>query len=118
LFSDDLSSNLKKNQVLFLSENQLIENKDQVFALSNSINQNWDETIANGLLPELILGRILTHLGLGKADLKISKSQLERKFSVIPKSKLTQTANLNEWLLVLLVSLFAVERVLAYRANL
>ncbi|GAB2486200.1 BatA domain-containing protein [Algoriphagus taiwanensis] len=118
VFSDSLISNLKENQVLLLFENQLIENKDQVFTLSNSINQNWDEMVANGLLPELILGKILTHLGLGKADLKISKTQLEQKFLTIPSSKLTKTANGNEVLLVLMLVLFAIERFLAYRANL
>lgn len=118
LFSDDLSSNLKENQILFLSENQLIENKDQVFTLSNSTYQNWDEMVENGLLPERVLGHILTHLGLGKADLKISKAQLEQKFLTIPSSKLTKTANFNEVLLILMLVLLAVERVLAYRANL
>lgn len=118
LFSDSLTSNLNEDQILFLTENQLIENKDQVFALSNSTYQNWDETVENGLLPELILGQILTQLGIGKADLKISKTQLEQKFLTIPSSKLTRTANLNEGLLVLMLVLFAVERFLAYRANL
>lgn len=118
VFSDSLTSNLNEDQFLFLSENQFIENKDQVFALSNSISQNWEETVEKGLLPELILKPILTHLGVEKTDLKISKSQLEQKFSAIPSSKLTKSANLNEVLLVLLVILFAVERFLAYRANL
>lgn len=118
LFSDSLTSNLNEDQILFLTENQLIENKNQVFALSNSAYQNWDETGENGLLPELILGQILTHFGVGKADLKISKTQLEQKFLTIPSSKLTKMANLNEGLLVLILVLFAVERFLAYRANL
>ncbi len=118
VFSDSLISNLNGDQVLFLTENQLIENNDQVFDLSKSIYQNWDETVENGLLPELILEQILTHLGVGKADLKISKTQLEQKFLTIPSSKLTKTANGNEVLLVLMLVLFAVERFLAFRAKL
>ena len=104
--------------MLFLTENHGDKVSDQVFALSDLINLNWEETVEKGLLPELILKPILTHLGMEKTDLKISKSQLEQKFSAIPTSKLTKSANLNEVLLVLLVILFAAERFLAYRANL
>lgn len=118
LFSETFHPNLKKNQLLFLTENHGDKVSDQVFALSNLINLNWEETVEKGLLPELILKPILTHLGMEKTDLKISKSQLEQKFSAIPTSKLTKSANLNEVLLVLLVILFAAERFLAYRANL
>lgn len=118
LFSDSFSPNLKKNQVLFITENQGDKSSGQIIALSDLINLNWEETVEKGLLPELILKPILTHLGVEKSDLKISKSQLEQKFSAIPPSKLTKSANLNEVLLVLLVILFAVERFLAYRANL
>ena len=96
----------------------MIDNKDQAFGLSSPTYQNWDETVEKGLLPELILGQILTHLGIGKADLKISKNQLEQKFLTIPSSKLNKTANGNEWLLLGMLILFAVERFLAYRANL
>ncbi len=118
LFSDSFSPNLKKNQLLFLTENQGDKSSGQIIALSDLINLNWEETVEKGLLPELILKPILTHLGVEKSDLKISKSQLEQKFSAIPPSKLTKSANMNEVLLVLLVILFAVERFLAYRANL
>jgi hypothetical protein len=118
LFSDIFQTNIKKNQLLFLTENHGDKISNQVLALSNSINLNWEETVEKGLLPEVILKPILAHLGIEKADLKISKSQLEQKFSAIPTSKLAKTANLCEWLLILLVILFAVERFLAYRANL
>lgn len=118
LFSDIFSPNLKKNQLLFITENQGDKSSGQIVALSELINLNWEETLEKGLLPELILKPILTHLGVEKTELKISKSQLEQKFSAIPTSKLTKSANLNEVLLVLLVILFAVERFLAYRANL
>lgn len=118
LFSETIHPNIKENQLLFIAENQGDKPSSQVLALSDLINLNWEETVEKGLLPELILKPILTHLGVEKTDLKISKSQLEQKFSAIPTSKLTKSANLNEWLLVLLVILFAVERFLAYRANL
>lgn len=118
LFSDTLHTNIKENQLLFHTENQGDKSSGQIIALSDLINLNWEETVEKGLLPELILKPILTHLGVEKSDLKISKSQLGQKFSAFPTSKLTKSANLNEFLLVLLVILFAVERFLAYRANL
>lgn len=118
LFSDTLHTNIKENQLLFHTENQGDKSSGQIIALSDLINLNWEETVEKGLLPELILKPILTHLGVEKTELKISKSQLEQKFSAILTSKLTKSANLNEFLLVLLVILFAVERFLAYRANL
>lgn len=118
LFSDSLISNPGKSQLIFLTENQGDKISNQVLALSHSINLNWEETAEKGLLPERILEGVLTHLRVEKPNLKISKSQLEQRFSAIPSSKLTKSANLNEFLLVLLVILFAVERFLAYRANL
>ena len=118
LFSDSFIPNLKESQLLFLTGNQFDNISDQVSALSDSINLNWEETVEKGLLPEVILETVLAHLGMEKTNLTISKTQLERKFSDISTSKLTKTANLNQWLLVLLVMLFAVERFLAYRANL
>lgn len=118
LFSDSLISNFGGNQLVFLSENQEDIPTPQVFDLSNSINLNWEEMVEKGFLPEQILEGILANLGMEKPDLKITKTQLEQKFLAIPSSKLSKTANLNEVLLVLLVILFAVERFLAYRANL
>lgn len=118
LFSETIHPNLNESQLLFLTENHGDKSSGQIVALSELINLNWEETLEKGLLPELILKPILTHLGVEKTELKISKSQLEQKFSAIPTSKLTKSANLNEFLLVLLVILFAVERFLAYRANL
>jgi hypothetical protein len=61
---------------------------------------------------------VLTYIGLQKNDLKMSKNQLEQKFSLIPESILTKTANRNELLIISLFILFATERFLAYRANL
>ncbi|PZV83941.1 putative membrane protein (TIGR02226 family) [Algoriphagus aquaeductus] len=118
LFSETFLPNLKKNQLLFLTENHGDKVSHQVFALSDLINLNWEETLEKGLLPELILKPILTHLEVEKTDLKISKNQLEQRFSAIPKSHLTKSANMNELFLILLVILFAVEHFLAYRANL
>lgn len=118
LFSDTFQTNIKENQLLFITENQGDKSSGQIVPLSDFTNLNWEEMVEKGLLPELILKPILTHLGVEKTDLKISKSQLEQKFSAFPTSKLTKSANLNEFLLVLLVILFAVERFLAYRANL
>ncbi|GMQ23513.1 hypothetical protein Aoki45_01950 [Algoriphagus sp. oki45] len=118
LFSDSLTSNFDGNKLVFLSENQGYKISKKVLALSHLVNLNWEETVEKGLLPELILEGILANLGMEKPDLKITKTQLEKKFLAIPSSKLSKTANLNEVLLVLLVILFAVERFLAYRANL
>ncbi|MFL0681715.1 MAG: BatA domain-containing protein [Algoriphagus aquaeductus] len=118
LFSETIHPNLNESQLLFLTENHGDKISGQIVALSDLVILNWDEMVEKGLLPELILKPILTHLGVEKSDLKISKSQLDQKFSAFPTSKLTKSANLNEFLLVLLVILFAVERFLAYRANL
>lgn len=118
LFSETIHPNIKENQLLFIAENQGGKSSGQFLALSEFINLNWEETVEKGLLPERILEGVLTHLGVEKTNLKISKSQLEQKFLTIPSSKLTKTANLNEWLLVGILILFAVERFLAYRANL
>lgn len=118
LFSDIFHTNINENQLLFSAENQGVKYSGQFLALSDLINLNWEETVEKGLLPERILEGVLTHLGVEKTNLKISKSQLEQKFLTIPSSKLTKSANMNEVLLVLLVILFAVERFLAYRANL
>ncbi|MFN3760345.1 MAG: BatA domain-containing protein [Algoriphagus aquaeductus] len=118
LFSETIHPNLNESQLLFLTENHGDKSSGQIVALSDLVILNWDEIVEKGLLPELILKPILTHLGVEKSDLKISKSQLDQKFSAFPTSKLTKSANLNEFLLVLLVILFAVERFLAYRANL
>ncbi|GMQ27641.1 BatA domain-containing protein [Algoriphagus confluentis] len=118
LFLDSLTLNFDGNKLVFLSENQGDKISNQVLVLSNSVNLNWEETVEKGLLPEQILEGILANLGMEKPDLKITKTQLEKKFLAIPSSKLSKTANLNEVLLVLLVILFAVERFLAYRANL
>lgn len=118
LFSDSLATPPADNQFVFLLDSQDHRYSDQVVRLGNSRHQGWEELVEKGLLPELVLYHMVTYMGLKKADQKISKSQLEHKFSFIPKSMLIKTANRNELLLFFLLILFTTERFLAHRINL
>lgn len=119
-------SNLTDAKVVFTSDQELEGSENQLVlhteslgkhALSNPIHQPWKEVIEKGVLPELILKKVLPHFGIDPDSRKLSQAQIAQKFHSIPESKLARTSNSSEVILLIILALFGLERFLAFRSN-
>lgn len=90
------------------------ESKNQII-LTDSLTFMESELIRNGQLPELILEKFLTHIGFYPKSSPLQLSQLENRFLVKSQSSLVKKANLNEWLIGLLLGILFLERYLAFK---
>lgn len=100
-------------------ENQLVLNinSNDEFSIYDPIFFSWEEVVQKGMLPEMILQKILTHYGVDPETRKLSKAQITQKFQLIPETKLAKASNSSEIVLVVVLFLFGLERFLAYRSN-
>ena len=117
IFSNKLISELDDKKLYFFSnsinyhypesENQVIFTKPLTFEQS--------ELIRNGQLPELILEKFLSHIGIYPKSSALEINQLKNRFLVKSPSSKVQKANLNEWLTALLLGIMFLERYLAFK---
>ena len=121
-----LEGNIQESKLIFTSANEIerIENQFVLMveseagnAISNPVLQPWEEVLEKGILPELILKKILIHFGVDREFHRLSQAQMSQKFHLIPETKLAKASNSSEWLLLLILALFGLERFLAYRSN-
>ncbi|WP_026952628.1 BatA domain-containing protein [Algoriphagus mannitolivorans] len=119
-------SNLPDAKIIFTSgqdiessENQLVLRTESLgkHALSNPVQQPWEEVVQKGVLPELILKKVLPHFGIDPDSRKLSQAQIAQKFHRIPESKVAKISNSSEIILLLILALFGLERFLAFRSN-
>jgi hypothetical protein len=109
-----------------------MENQSSSWVLSTSLEENgkgseqlisgvsglsFDELVEKGILPEMILERILANTSIENPSV-ITQSQWARKFQKIPDFGKAKEAKSPEIILILLILVFISERYLAYQKNL
>jgi hypothetical protein len=118
IFVEKMLSKPHSDQLVLVTESTENPKSGNQIILSHPVDLNWEEIVDKGVLPELILDPLLEYLGLNPVLPQLTQNQLEDLFHTIPASKQAQIPNTTEFLLILLVSLFALERYLAYKKNL
>ncbi|WP_268033854.1 BatA domain-containing protein [Algoriphagus sp. PAP.12] len=122
-------SNLDQANLIFSNS---MENQSSSWVLSTSLEENWkgsqqlisgvsglsfDELVEKGILPEMILERILAKTSIENPSV-ITQSQWAGKFQKIPDFGKAKEAKSTEIILILLILVFISERYLAYQKNL
>lgn len=85
--------------------------------IAGSSGLSFDELVEKGILPEMIMERILENTSI-ENPIEITQSQWGRKFQKVPDFGKTKEARSSEIILILLVLVFITERYLAYQKNL
>ncbi|SHO60659.1 BatA domain-containing protein [Algoriphagus zhangzhouensis] len=91
--------------------------KGKLQLISGASGLSYDELVEKGILPEMILERILENTSI-ENPIEITQSQWARKFQKIPDFGKAKEAKSSEIILILLVLVFISERYLAYQKNL
>ena len=116
----------QESKLIFTSDTEIEKTENQLVlslelegekSVSNPVLLPWAEVLEKGILPELILKKVLLHFGVDPEFQKLTQAQLRQKFQLIPETKLAKVSNSSEILLLLILALFGLERFLAYRSN-
>jgi hypothetical protein len=115
VFSSSGLNNLNPEK-LYFSSNRIDypESKNQII-FANSLNFEESELIRNGQLPEMILEKYLMHIGVDPKSRPLNPNRIADRFLSKSKNSSPQKANLNEWLMLLLLGTLAIERYLAFK---
>ncbi|WP_075350818.1 BatA domain-containing protein [Algoriphagus marinus] len=115
VFSNKALGKLDLEKLYFFSNLiEYPESENQVI-FANSLIFDESELIRNGQLPELILGKFLNHLGINQKSTPLNSERISDRFLLKPKNSNPQKANLNEWLMALLLGTLMIERYLAFK---
>lgn len=112
--NEEISKIGHKNLYFFSSSMDYPEFENQII-LTDSLTFKESELIRNGQLPEFILEKFLSHIGFHPKSSPVQISQLKNRFLVKSQSSLVEKANLNEWLIGLLLGILFLERYLAFK---
>lgn len=116
-FSQFSQSNSSPKQLKIIPEGDFELSSSQNRILTDPAFLPWNEIVAKGILPELILNNLLEYYQIN-SDIRYSKEQLQAKFVEASRPQILKEPNSIEVLLVLLLMVFIGERYLAFQKNL
>jgi len=117
VFSNQVINELDHKKLYFFSNSigyHYPESKNQII-FTRPLTFDQSELIRNGQLPELILEKFLGHIGIYPKSRALEINQLKNRFLVKSQSSKVQKANINEWLVALLLGIMFLERYLAFK---
>ncbi|MBT0811539.1 BatA domain-containing protein [Litoribacter ruber] len=114
IFTDGIPAQGKENQIAIVKNTWGPAIQPNTYFMPTKLDKDESELIRSGRLPEFILEKWTEALNL-KPQLQVSKQQLERIFKTSPKESAKKEANLNAWLIMLLLFLVLGERFVAFR---
>ncbi|REG88226.1 BatA domain-containing protein [Algoriphagus antarcticus] len=115
IFDKQLPAKNGTDKLYFISDHFSFSEQSNLVSFSEQLDFEHSDLVQTGKLPEVILERFLAFSGVEKLDVRISQSQLERRFLVENHNGQNKKANLNLLLLGLFALCLAVERYLANR---
>jgi len=112
-FATRLSGETPSQQLFIISNNIGHSVKRNVFVEPEPFKKDESDIVASGRLPEYILDKIIRQYQLIPEVRKVSRQQLEQQFILDTRSETTQTGNLKEIILLLLMMTVIGERIIA-----
>jgi len=113
IFSENLPQIFDQKKLYFISNSRVYPEFENQIVLEDSLVFSQSELIRKGRLPEFLLEKFLNHIGFKEKSSAIDLVQLEKRFLTKGKNSSTQKANLNEWLMILLLGTLVIERYLS-----
>lgn len=115
VFSNKIGSEMDSEKLYFFSNSTTYPESSNQIIIGDSLTFTASEMIRSGQFPEFILEKILASQKLGPKSSPLKISQLEHRFLLKPQASTIQKANLNEWLLLLLLAILGLERLFAMK---
>lgn len=110
IFNNEVPEEIDNDKLYFISDTFSFSEHSNLITFSDQLDFEHAELVQTAKLPEVIFEHFLAYSGIEQQDVKLSQTQLERRFLVDnPKSR-NKKANLNLILLGVFMLCFAAER--------